>query len=83
MSFPILFPLIFASSAFVPVVVHARLAAGLRHLPAGERDGHRLPGPHDRGGPTAQRWVIQSLAWSVGLLIVLIPLAVRRYRTRT
>ena len=33
------------------------------------------------GGPTAN-WVIQSLLWSLGLLVVLIPLAVHRYRTR-
>ena len=34
------------------------------------------------GGPTSE-WVIQTLAWTIGLLIVLIPLAVRRYRNRT
>jgi len=34
------------------------------------------------GGDTAT-WVIQSLLWSVGLLVVLMPLAVWRYRTRT
>ena len=33
------------------------------------------------GGPTAT-WVIQSVLWAVGLLIVLTPLAVHRYRTR-
>jgi ABC-type polysaccharide/polyol phosphate export permease len=33
------------------------------------------------GGETAT-WVIQSLLWSVGLLVVLVPLAVHRYRTR-
>ena len=34
------------------------------------------------GGPTAT-WVIQTLAWTIGFLILLIPLAVRRYRNRT
>jgi len=34
------------------------------------------------GGPTA-KWVVQSVFWTVAFLIVLIPLAVRRYRTRT
>jgi hypothetical protein len=34
------------------------------------------------GGSTAT-WVIQSVAWTVGFLIVLVPLAVWRYRTRT
>jgi hypothetical protein len=33
------------------------------------------------GGPTAT-WVIQSLAWTVGLLIIFIPLSSCRYRTR-
>ena len=80
MSFPLLFPLTFASSAFVPVSLHAQLAPGLRHLPAGERDHQRLPRPH-------ARWAHRHLgrpvpAWTVGLLIVLVPLAVRRYRTR-
>jgi hypothetical protein len=31
-----------------PGFIDAQLAAGIRHLPAGERDGHRLPGTHDR-----------------------------------
>jgi ABC-2 type transport system permease protein/oleandomycin transport system permease protein len=34
------------------------------------------------GGPTS-KWVIQTLAWTIGFLILLIPLAVRRYRNRT
>jgi ABC-2 type transport system permease protein/oleandomycin transport system permease protein len=34
------------------------------------------------GGPTAS-WVIQSVAWTIGFLIVLMPLASWRYRTRT
>jgi hypothetical protein len=34
------------------------------------------------GGPTAT-WVIQALAWTIGFLVVLTPLAVWRYRTRT
>jgi ABC-2 type transport system permease protein/oleandomycin transport system permease protein len=33
------------------------------------------------GGPTS-KWVVQSLLWSAALLIVLIPVAVHRYRTR-
>ena len=65
MSFPLLFPLIFASSAFVPVSVHARLAAGIRHLPAGERD-RRLPAVPSCSAARPAKWVIQSVAWAVG-----------------
>ncbi len=35
MVFPLIFPLLFASSAFVPGGLHAGLAAGLRRAPAG------------------------------------------------
>ena len=31
------------------------------------------------GGPTAH-WVIGTLAWAVGILVVFVPLSVRRYR---
>jgi hypothetical protein len=31
------------------------------------------------GGPTAD-YVLQSLAWSVGIILVFAPIAVRRYR---
>ena len=88
MSFPLIFPLTFVSSAFVPGRLDAELAAGLRHLPAVQRDGQRLPVPHDRRratgtGRSTSFWVVQALPWTVGLLIVFIPLAIRRYRTRT
>lgn len=49
-TFPIIFPLTFASSAFVPVQTMAELAPGLRHPPAGERRHQRRaladPGRH-------------------------------------
>jgi ABC transporter DrrB family efflux protein len=76
MAFPLLMPLTFASSAFVPVStmpgwlqVYARnqpvtvVIDACRHLMIG------TPGS-----------VPRALAWSVGLLLVLIPLAVRKYR---
>jgi ABC-2 type transport system permease protein/oleandomycin transport system permease protein len=78
MSFPLLFPLTFASSAFVPV----------QSMP------HWLHGFADYqpfsvvvfaaralmlGGPTAT-YVWQALAWSLGIIVVLAPLAVHRYR---
>ena len=81
MVFPILFPFIFASSAFVPVTRHAGLAAGLRRAPTGDPGGRRRTLAHGRAArcrtPSA---VWAALAWCFGLLVVLVPLAVRKYR---
>jgi ABC-2 type transport system permease protein/oleandomycin transport system permease protein len=81
MSFPILFPLIFVSSAFVPLIY---LPSWLRGFATYQPVSVTVSACRALmiGGPTA-KWVIQTLAWTVGLLIVLIPLAVRRYRNRT
>ena len=81
MSFPILFPLIFVSSAFVPV---SSMPSWLQGFATYQPVSVTVTACRALmlGGPTA-KWVIQTLAWTVGLLIVLIPLAVRRYRTRT
>ena len=51
MAFPILFPLTFASSAFVPVHPTAGLAPGLRRAPTGEPGGRRGALAHDRRHP--------------------------------
>ena len=81
MSFPVLFPLIFVSSAFVPV---ASMPSWLRGFATYQPVSVTVSACRALmiGGPTA-KWVIQTLAWAIGLLIVLIPLAVRRYRNRT
>ena len=81
MSFPILFPLTFISSAFVPV---SSMPSWLQGFATYQPVSVTVSACRALmlGGPTAT-WVIQSLAWTVGFLIVLIPLAVRRYRTRT
>jgi ABC transporter DrrB family efflux protein len=80
MVFPILFPLIFASSAFVPVsVMPGWLQAFATHQPVTQvvdacrslMTGGSL---HDPGAVWA------ALAWCAGILIVLAPLAVRKYR---
>ena len=80
MAFPILFPLTFASSAFVPVQdMPGWLQGFASHQPISVEvaTARALM----LGGPTAtDLW--QSLAWSLGLLVVLIPLAVSRYRRR-
>jgi ABC-2 type transport system permease protein/oleandomycin transport system permease protein len=80
MSFPLLFPLIFASSAFVPV---SSMPGWLRGFATYQPVSVTVDACRALmlGGPTA-KWVLQSVGWSIGLLIVLMPLAVRRYRTR-
>jgi ABC-2 type transport system permease protein len=86
-AFPILAPLVFASTVFVdpkylpgwlrgfathqPVSV---TASAVRGLALGPRLGHIL-------SPTSTTsFVLQSIAWGVGIVVVFGPLAVRRYR---
>ncbi len=79
-SFPLLFPLTFASSAFVPV---ASMPGWLQGFATYQPVSVTVTACRSlmTGGPTAS-WVTQSVLWSLGLLVVLIPLAVRRYRSR-
>ncbi len=79
-SFPILFPLTFASSAFVPV---SSMPSWLQGFATYQPVSVTISACRALmlGGPT-EKWVVQSLFWSAALLIVLVPLAVRRYRTR-
>jgi ABC transporter DrrB family efflux protein len=79
-SFPILFPLTFASSAFVQV---SSMPSWLQGFATYQPVSVTVSACRALmlGGPTAT-WVIQSLLWAIGLLIVLTPLAVHRYRTR-
>jgi ABC transporter DrrB family efflux protein len=81
MSFPLLFPLTFVSSAFVNV---STMPSWLRGFATYQPVSVTITACRALmvGGPTAT-WVIQTLAWTVGLLIVFIPVATRRYRTRT
>ena len=81
MAFPILFPLTFASSAFVPVQFMPSWLQGFaNHQPvsvvANAARALML------GGPTTSL-VWQTLAWSGGLLLFLVPLSVHRYRRIT
>ena len=79
--FPMLAPLVFASSAFVPVAsMPGWLQVVARHQPLSVTvDAVRAL---SIGGPTTSV-VIQSLAWSFGIIAVFGPLAVRRYRRAT
>jgi len=77
-AFPIMAPLVFASNAFVdPSKMPGWLQGWARHQPvSAAADAVRAC---MLGGPTATK-VITSLAWSLGIGIVLAPIAVRRYR---
>jgi ABC transporter DrrB family efflux protein len=94
MGFPILLPLTFASSAFVPVssmpgwlqafashqpvtiVINAARAL-MDGRPSSAVASHLFAG----GSTVTQVW--EALAWIGGLLLVLAPLAVNRYRSHT
>ncbi|MGZ4691568.1 MAG: ABC transporter permease [Acidimicrobiia bacterium] len=80
-SFPILAPLVFASSAFVPVSsMPGWLQVFAEHQPVtAVVDAARAL---TLGGPT-RTYVIEALAWIVGIVVVCAPLAVRRYRRAT
>ena len=81
-AFPVLFPLTFASSAFVPVTaMPGWLRVFATHQPVSQAvDAMRqlMLGGHSTLWSTSNVW--QALAWSVGFLVVLAPLAVLRYR---
>ena len=77
-AFPVMAPLVFASSAFVPIEsMPGWLQAFAEHQPVS------VTASAVRalmiGGPTAT-YVWQSLAWCAGILLVFAPLAVRQYR---
>jgi len=80
MVFPLIFPLLFASSAFVPVATMPGWLQGFAyHQPVTQvvnaarslMVGGVL---HDSGA------VVAALLWCAGLLVVLAPVAVRKYR---
>ena len=80
MAFPILFPLTFASSAFVPVsTMPGWLQAFAKHQPVTQVvDAARSLMVGGVTHDTAS--IYQALAWCAGLLIVLVPLAVSKFR---
>ncbi len=82
-AFPILFPLTFASSAFVPVT---SMPGWLQAFAANQPVSQVVDASRQLmlGDTTSGLWsttnVWLALAWSVGILIVFAPLAVLRYR---
>lgn len=77
-AFPVLAPLVFASSAFVPV---STMPGWLQ--PFAEHQPVSVTASAVRalvlGGPTTSL-VLQCLAWCAGILIVFVPIAIRLYR---
>jgi ABC-type multidrug transport system permease subunit len=77
-SFPIMAPLVFASTVFVPVETMPEWLQGFaEHQPVSVMAS--AVRALVLGGPTAS-YVLQSLAWFAGILLIAAPLAVRRYR---
>ena len=77
-AFPLLAPLVFASNAFVdPSKMPSWLRGWARHQPvSAATDAARAC---MLGGPAAHK-VLISVAWSLGIALVLGPIAVARYR---
>jgi ABC-2 type transport system permease protein/oleandomycin transport system permease protein len=86
--FPLMAPLVFASSAFVPVTsmpgwlqvfaAHQPVsvtASAVRGLFVGPRLAHLLT-----PGTSTTSFVLQSVAWAVGIILLFGPIAVRKYR---
>jgi ABC-2 type transport system permease protein/oleandomycin transport system permease protein len=79
MSFPLLLPLVFASSAFVPIeTMPGWLQAFANNQPVSQTVSavRELMVGYPPGG----EHVWKSVAWSLGLLVVFAPLAVWRFR---
>jgi ABC transporter DrrB family efflux protein len=78
-AFPVMAPLVFASSAFVPVdSMPGWLQAWALHQPVSVVISAVRALVLGRPATTL---VLQALAWCVGILLVFAPLAVRRYRS--
>jgi ABC-2 type transport system permease protein len=77
-AFPVLAPLVFASSAFVPV---SSMPGWLQVFARNQPVSVTVSAVRDLvlGGPVASD-LLQALAWMAGIVLVFAPLAVRRYR---
>ena len=77
-TFPVLAPLVFASTAFVPPeTMPGWLQVWARNQPvSATADAVRAL---TIGGPTTGE-VLQAVAWCVGILVIFAPIAVRLYR---
>jgi ABC-2 type transport system permease protein/oleandomycin transport system permease protein len=73
-----LFPFVFASSAFVPTATMPRWLQAFADVQPVSVTINAVRALTQGG--TAANWLWQSLAWTAGILVVFIPLAVRQYR---
>jgi ABC-2 type transport system permease protein/oleandomycin transport system permease protein len=83
-AFPVMAPLVFASSAFVPVsTMPGWLQAFAAHQPVSLTASAvrgLMCGSDCAAGSTVST-TLQAIAWCLGIILVFAPLAVRRYRT--
>lgn len=84
-AFPVIAPMVFASSAFVPVASMPEWLQGFAtNQPVSvvaSAARALMIGPVPFGEPVdTSTLVLRSIAWCAGILIVVVPLAVRRYR---
>jgi len=77
-SFPVIAPLVFASSAFVPVSTMPTWLQGFAKYQPVSATASAVRALAIGGTTTS--YVLQSVAWCAGILIICIPLAVWRYR---
>ena len=86
LGFLVFFPLTFVSNAFVPTSTLPGLLQPVAEwnpfsaLTAAQRDLFGNPNPFTSGFP-GEHPVLLSLLWTIGLLLVFAPLAVRKYRS--
>ena len=73
-----IFPLVFASAVFVPVATMPGWLQSFARVNPVTNTAEAVRALC-QGGPTASH-VFHSLAWVVGILLVFVPLSVRRYR---
>lgn len=77
-TFPVLAPLVFASSVFVPVSSMPSWLQGFATYQPVSVTANAVRALM-LGGPTLS-WVLQSVAWCAGIVLICAPLAVRLYR---
>jgi ABC-2 type transport system permease protein/oleandomycin transport system permease protein len=80
MTFPILFPLTFASTAFVPVSTMPGWLQGFAENQPVSVTVNAVRSLMIGGTYYSEDAVLKAIAWSLGLLIILVPIAVRQYR---
>ena len=73
-----MFPLVFASSAFVPVQSMPGWLQAFAHVQPVSVTVNAVRALTQ--GTPVDHWLWQSVAWTIGILVVFIPLAVRQYR---